>query len=100
MSNSLGQVLNSKAGKFYIKLGQKRDAEGNLFGKEAVALFPITLANGTVLNEGDALFLKDPRVTLNELAEKQIIDSNVAIERIAKIPDFVKYDIEVNTKKA
>jgi len=93
----IGQVLNSKSGSFYIRLGQDRNKEGQLFGKNAVEVFPITLADGTVINDGDALFLKDPRVKLNELAERNIIESSVALERISNIPEFVKYDVELST---
>ena len=98
MSKTIGKVLKSKAGSNYIKLGQDRDKEGRLIGKSAVELFPITLADGTVLNEGDAIFLKDPRVELDELALKGFIAADVAEARRAKIPEFVRYKVQLGTK--
>lgn len=97
MSKTIGKVLKSKAGNHYISLGQDRDKEGNLIGKSAVQLFPITLADGTTLNEGDAIFLKDPRIELDELAVKGFIATDVAQARRAKIPEFVKYKVQVGS---
>lgn len=97
----IGRVLKNKNNSGHtIKLGQDRDKDGKLIGKNARELFPITLADGTKLNEGDVLFLKDPRVELEELAMRGYITEDVARERTAKIPAFVKYNVEVSSKAA
>lgn len=96
----LGRVLQSKAGNFRIELGQPRDKEGNLIGKNAVSIFPITLANGEVLNEGDILTLKSPQASLDSLVRSGILKAEVAEQRKAAIPTFIKYNVELDTEYA
>jgi len=99
MSVNLGQVRKSQAGNNYIKLGQPRDADGKLIGKNTVQLFPITLADGTVLNEGDVLFLKSPQAELDELVLAGYVKADVAEARKAKIPDFIRYNVQLQAVK-
>lgn len=97
---NIGSVLKSKAGNHYIRLELPRDGEGKLLGKNTKNIFPLTCADGTVINEGDVLFLKDPRVELDELAERGIVDEKTASARKTKIPSFVKYRVQLNTERS
>jgi hypothetical protein len=45
------------------------------------------------LREGEYLTMKKPVDDLNSLVEKGIITEEQAEERLAKIPDFVKYNV-------
>ena len=92
----LGRVLQSKAGNFRIELGQPRDKSGKLIGKNAKSVFPITLADGTVLNEGDILNLKSPQAAIDGLVKNGYIDAETAEVRKAAIPTFVKYNVELD----
>lgn len=93
--STIGKVLKSKAGNNYIRLGQDRDKAGKLIGKNSTELFPITLADGTVLNEGDSLFLKSPIQELEDLVLRGVITEEVAETRKAAIPEFVKYKVQI-----
>lgn len=93
--STIGKVLKSKAGTHYIKLGQDRDATGKLFGKNAKELFPITLGDGSVLNEGDVLFLKTIDSEIKGLVDKGFITPEQGEARLAKVPEFVKYKVQV-----
>lgn len=98
----LGEITrNKESAGVKIKLGQDRDKEGKLFGKNAVELFPITLADGTVLNEGDVLWLNDPREKvrrrIGQTYDGVLYTEEQANIRISKIPDFVRFDVEVTT---
>lgn len=94
----IGEILKSKAGAFYLKLGQLRKKDGSLVGKNASEVFPITLANGEVLNEGDVLFLNDPRTEVDQLEAKNIISSEIAQQRRDNIKDFVKYNVVLSKR--
>jgi hypothetical protein len=96
---NIGSVLKSKAGGHYIKLELPRDKDGKLVGKKTRNVFPITCSDGTVLNEGDVLFLKDPRVELDELAEKGLINADDAVDRKNKIPSFVRFRVQLPDTK-
>lgn len=96
----LGRVLQSKAGNFRIELGQPRKKDGTLVGKDAKSIFPITLANGEVLNEGDILTLKTPQSRIDGLVRAGVIDADKAEAQKASIPTFVKYDVELDLEYA
>ena len=95
----IGTVLKSKSGANYIKLGQPRRSDGTFVEKNVTSIFPIKLADGTTLNENDALFLKDPRVAIDELVAAGYITAETAEERKNKIPSYVRFRLEVAAKK-
>jgi hypothetical protein len=53
----------------------------------------ITVTSDVTLTKGMSLQLQDPRKTVAKLAEKGFMTAEVAEERIAKIPEYVKYDV-------
>lgn len=94
----IGEILKSKSGAFYLKLGQLKDKNGNLVGKNTKNIFPITLADGSVLNEGDVLFLNDPKTEIDRLEVNGIISSEVAEKRRSSLRDFVKYNVVLGNR--
>lgn len=87
----LGRVLQSKAGNHRIELGQPRTKDGKVLG--GANIFPITLADGTVLKEGDILTLKSPLAEIDNLVQSGKLDADVAEARKAAIPTFIKYNV-------
>lgn len=66
----VGQVLNSKAGKPYIKI----DAD-------------------VTLTTGDVLFLNKPQDEIDNAVERGKLTAEQAEAKKAKIPDFVRFNI-------
>lgn len=73
----VGEILTSKAGKLYVKI------------KEDITLE----ANST-------LMIQDPRVSLEEAVNAGRMTEEQATERLAKIPDFVRYQLIKPPEKA
>lgn len=93
----IGRILESKAGNFRLELGLTRDKEGKVVGKNTRNIFPIKLADGTVLNEGDVLYLRRPADEIVSLKEHGYITDEQAEQRINRIPTFVRYNVELPT---
>lgn len=53
----------------------------------------ITVQEDVVLKKGDVLQLQDPRKKLEAGAAAGRMSTEAAQERIAKIPDYVRYDV-------
>lgn len=70
----LGQVLNSKAGKPYIKIDKD-----------------------VTLKAGDVLFLNKPADEIDNAVERGKLTTEQADAKKAKIPDFVRFNINVKT---
>lgn len=67
---SVGEILSSKAGKLYIKF------------KEDISV-----------SAGSTLMIQDPRVNIQEGVSAGRLTEEQAEERLAKIPDFVRYTL-------
>jgi len=53
----------------------------------------ITVTEDVTLKKGASLQLQDPRKKAMAMAEKGYITEEVAQERVAKIPEYVRYDV-------
>lgn len=53
----------------------------------------IMVTSDVTLTKGTALQLQDPRKSITKMAEKGFMTAEIAEERIAKIPEYVKYDV-------
>lgn len=72
----IGQILNSKAGTPYIKLD-----------------------NDVTLKKGDVLFLNKPADEIQNAVERGKLTQEQADAKIAKVPDFVRYNINQKVDK-
>ena len=66
----VGEILTSKAGKLYVKFKDDFTAAAN-----------------------STLMIQDPRVSLEEAVNAGRMTEEQATERMAKIPDFVRYSL-------
>ena len=73
---TIGSIRKSKEGKLYFKV----DEDVNL-------------------TKGSSLQLQDPRKRMTMLAEKGFLTKEAAEERIANIPEYVRYDVVIAPKK-
>lgn len=93
---NLGTVMKSKKDnpndpdRFYIKLEQRRDKDKKIVGEP---LFPITLANGKVLNEGDTLSM----FSKTEQFKRLVADGKMTEETAEKM-SFLRYDVCLSEK--
>ena len=87
----IGQVLTSKSGNDYIKLGNIPGA------KNPFTSIVVTFQDGSTqeLVEDAALFLKTPKDDLKSKVEAGFLTNEKAKEIFAKIPTFVKYIIDM-----
>jgi hypothetical protein len=72
--------------RFYIKLEQQKTKDGKPYGEQ---VFPITLANGMVLKDGDFLSMFSKKEKLQELVEDGKLDQ----ERADYLSSFLLFDI-------
>jgi hypothetical protein len=61
--------------RFYIKLEQQKTKDGKPYGEQ---VFPITLANGRVLNDGDILSMYSKKEKFQEAVEANKMDQDKA----------------------
>jgi hypothetical protein len=73
----VGQILNSKAGAPYIKIDKD-----------------------TVLKVGDVLFLNKPADEIDNAVERGKLTQEQAEAKKAKVPDFVRYNINQKVDNA
>ncbi len=78
--------------KYYIKLEQKEDKEGNIIGEK---VFPITLANGRVLESGDILAMFSKKSQFKWLVE----NDKMTQEKADELSKFLIFDICVGEKQ-
>lgn len=62
----------------------RKGKDGNLY---------INVQEDVTLAKGSTLQLQDPRKKAMAMAEKGYITTEVAEERVAKIPEYVRYDV-------
>lgn len=72
--------------KFYLKLEQQKKKDGTLIGEQ---LFPITLANGVKLNDGDIISLQSKR----EKLQKMVDDDRMTQEKADQLASFLIFDM-------
>lgn len=72
--------------RFYIKLEQRKDKSGKPYGKQ---VFPITLADGSVLNDGDILTMFSKKEQFQKLVEQDKLDQDKA----DNLSSFLLFDI-------
>lgn len=92
---SLGTMMKAKAknpndekepARFYIKLEQKKDKNKKTYGEQ---IFPITLANGKQLNDGDILAMFSKKESF-----QRAVDANQMTQAKAdELSSFLKFDI-------
>lgn len=75
-----------EAKRFYIKLEQQKGKDGKPYGEE---LFPIVLANGTILNDGDILSMYSKKEKFKKLVE----DGKMDQEKADFLSSFLLFDI-------
>jgi hypothetical protein len=69
---NIGTVIKAKeknndgSDRFYLKLEQQKGKDGKPYGEQ---VFPITLANGVVLKDGDSLSLFSKKAKLQSLVD-------------------------------
>lgn len=78
--------------KFYIKLQQNRSKDGKPYGEQ---IFPITLANGKVLNDGDILTLFSKK----EKFDYQLEQGQITQQKYDQLTGFLFYDVCVGEKE-
>lgn len=96
---SIGTVMKRKADPakpdekgFYLRLEQPKDRNtGKIFGEQ---LFPITLANGIVLKDGDILSMYSKKESLQRLVDNKKMDQAKADE----LAEFLLFDVSVVVK--
>ena len=93
-----GQINKAKSGSYYLRLGLPKNKEGQVVGKLTQEQLIQSIVEGLNADGSVTLFLKDPRIKQDELAEKGIISAEQAEARKANIPDFRKYDVEISLK--
>lgn len=75
----------------WLKLGTLRKGkEGKLYLK---------FDEDVTLKKGDVVQLQDPRKSVGRLQEKGFLDEAKAAERLAKIPDYIRYEMNLPPKK-
>ena len=72
--------------RFYIGLEQNKGKDGKPYGEQ---IFPITLANGKVLKDGDALMMYSKKDKFNELVKK----GSLTQEKADMLSSFLLFDI-------
>ncbi len=72
--------------RFYLQLQQQKLKDGKPYGEQ---VFPITLANGKVLNDGDILAMFAKRPKLQQAVEDGKMDQDTA----DFLSSFLKYDV-------
>lgn len=72
--------------RFYIKLEQQKGKDGKIYGDQ---IFPITLANGTVLNDGDILSMFSKK----EKFKKMVEDGKLDQDKADFLSSFLLFDI-------
>ena len=77
-----------EAKRYYIKLEQQKSKDGAPYGEQ---LFPITLANGKKLNDGDILSLFSKK----EKFQKAVEDNKMSQEKADELSAFLLFDIVV-----
>lgn len=84
---SIGEVLESKERKkeYYLKLRANISAE--ILDKDGNVKDTVSLKAGECLN------LQDPRKQIQFLMENDHITEDEGLQRLGKLPDFVKYDV-------
>lgn len=65
----------SEPKRFYIQLEQQKSKDGKIYGDQ---IFPITLANGVVLNDGDSLSMFAKKPKLQKLVEEGKMEQDTA----------------------
>lgn len=81
----IGSMLKSKSGNYYLKFDDLLDGE----------TITVKLADREVtLKKDDVIFLEKPDDEIRRLVEKDIISADQGEEKIAKVPDFVKFRIK------
>lgn len=89
---NLGQVVLKKKtnpdepDRFYIRLQQQAKKDGTVIGEK---IFPITLANGEVLNSGDILSM----FSIREKMEKLVKENKMDAEKADYLSGFLRYDV-------
>lgn len=89
---NLGQVILKKKDnpdepdRYYLKLQQQAKKDGTVIGDQ---VFPITLANGQVLNSGDILSLFSIKEKMNQLVK----DGKIDAEKAEFLSSFLRYDV-------
>ncbi len=90
---NIGTILRGKkenpqdADWFYIKLKQDTDSNGKPYGDQ---VFPITLANGIVLNVGDSLSL----FSIPEKFKAKVEAGEMTQEKADEL-DYLKFEVKV-----
>ena len=72
--------------RFYLKLEQNKGKDGKPYGEQ---VFPITLANGKVLNDGDILSMFSKKEKFKKLVEEGKMDQ----EKADMLSSFLLFDI-------
>lgn len=94
---NIGVVMTAKKDKpddptrFYIKLEQRKDKDKKPYGD---VIFPITLANGKVLNDGDILAMFSKADQFQNLVDKGSMTQAKADE----LKGFLRYDVCISEK--
>lgn len=72
--------------RFYLKLEQQRNKDKTPYGDQ---VFPITLANGKILNDGDVLAMFSKK----EKLDYQLENKKITQEKYDQLVSFLKYDV-------
>jgi hypothetical protein len=73
--------------RFYLKLGQNRNEDGEPFSGDE--LFPITLANGMVIEDGECLTMFSKK----EQFARKVKDGDMDKKQASYLSGFLKYDV-------
>lgn len=71
---------------FYIKMEQQKKKDGTPVGPQ---IYPIRLANGVVINDGDVLSMYSKKEKLKALVE----DGKITQDTADKLASFLMYDV-------
>lgn len=89
---NLGTVMKAKKNqesdpdRFYIRLEQQKDKDKKPVGEQ---IFPITLANGKVIHDGQTLAMFSKR----EKFDKLVKDDKMTREKADQLSSFLRYDV-------
>lgn len=87
----IGTVMKSKEVGFYFKFQQQQDKDGNHIGP---TLFPITLADGTKIKDGDTMSLYSKKESL----QRAVDQGKMSQEKADELSEFLRYDAVYTVK--
>ena len=93
----IGKVLKSKAGNPYIKIGAPTNKLGEVIELKDKEGNSRVMGDTVELKTDDTLFLSSPLDEVDSLVQNGKLSAEDGEVRKSKIPDFIMYNIELNT---